>query len=375
MLRRSFAPLAAALLLLAAPVHAAFIILPIVSAPITSYAQGRPAAPALERDSPKRPAPTPDYVPYPPPPEVYVPPLEDYCKPYANDPEIGGCYFLCHRRSADLKSCEALEIDITVMLGRGPSQLDFTRRSDETPVEFFDRYNAAAVDAALRAGADPNSTQAKKVLLAAIANQSTETARRLIAAGTKVNPGDGGRALLALSASNNKQAMLDLIRSGADVNARVMEGTGNEIKATPLWNAFRYGVDLDIVQALIKAGVNVNESLSNSERTTALLEAVQVSKDRLALVKMLLAAGAKARAVTIPYDMDDHHENALIRTGCDSADAPDVIRALLEAGADPNFYYFDKINDKDVSVLKHFKNQFCPYKNQVISVLKQFGAK
>jgi ankyrin repeat protein len=365
--------------------YVAFFMLLLISFPLVASAQT--AGSALEKKYPtSTTSGNSDYRPDPVIVESYVPPSQDYCNIFKNTDT--GCHVECRTRS-ESKCIEEL-IVLNVLLNREDSQ-SFTvkRRDSESDQEFFERYNLESVDRMLKAGVDPNSSEAKAALLSAVANGNDEIVRRLINAGTKIDPVEGGKVLLALSWSSDEniiKRILELIRLGANVDAH----SGNTFGGYPEANILSRVIEaapnnsedsnkLKIVKALIDAKVNINQSFNSSDRIIIPLDEVLMLNEykfRLELVKMLLLAGADAKNIFHDrVDTDTDHENTLIATGCYSADAPEIIKLLIAAGANPNYQFYSHGREKYSNVLKYYKEQTCPYKEQVISILKQAGAK
>ena len=154
------------------------------------------------------------------------------------------------------------------------------------------RGDKAAVEALIRAKADPNALQADgatAIQWAAYRND-LELAQLLIAAGANVNaPNHDGATPLSLAAENGSAAMIEkLIEAGADPNQRLANGE------TPLMMAARNG-NVAAIKVLLdhKADVNIKETLRG---TTALMWAAEQGHSDA--VKALVARGADLGAAT-----------------------------------------------------------------------------
>ena len=353
-----------------------FLLLLISTLP--SYAQPRKVGSALPPDTPRTPSPSPSYdYSYPTRAESYTPTPQDMCGYFRGSQNLQGCYVEC--KSYSQGKCTLMFVNLSYLLPYEKMpvspQLTFERKSGESDLDFFQRYNSEIFDQLLKAGISVNSPQAQSALLSAVANGQSEIARKLINAGTKIDPDEGGRVLLA---AYDKTAILQLIKLGAYVNAKVR----NEVEGqrTPLSNAVSGDIDLEVIQSLLTAGANPNESLKDSYGSTSpfLMALEKNDSNRIALIKMFLAAGAKvndAKLTRNDYPYLTKVEFALMLAGCDNTDSPELIKILLEAGADPRRDFRDVFDKKYVSIINDFKDRTCPYKKQVIALLKQAKSK
>src|SRR5438552_3254783 len=144
--------------------------------------------------------------------------------------------------------------------------------------------NARILRLLLDAGAAPDTAmpEGETALMTAARGGNVEALRLLIDRGANVNSRDSSRgqsALMWAAARNNADAVRLLVESGAEVNARSnsvprigtrMSESGNTFSAppptgfTPLLFAVRAG-SIEAVRALLDAGANVNDTLSDGE--------------------------------------------------------------------------------------------------------------
>ena len=152
--------------------------------------------------------------------------------------------------------------------------------------------DAAAVRALLAEGVDVNMARADgaTAILWAAHRDDLDTVARLLDAGADVNTADDhGVTPLERAAENASAAMVGaLLAAGADANAAQTSGL------TPLMTAARTG-SVAVVQALLGHGAEVNAATAET-RSTALMWAV--AEPHPDVVRVLLDAGADPRAST-----------------------------------------------------------------------------
>ena len=212
---------------------------------------------------------------------------------------------------------------------------------------------AELADALLRAGADPNAARAggETVLMTAARTGSAALVRSLLAAGADVGGTThfrGQTPLMWAASEGHADVARALLDAGADVQARSVHG------ATALLLAARDG-DIETARVLLDAGADVNaaepylpldarvdvEESQTSGRTpllvaSASLVATSGWEYRLdvepstheALALFLLERGADP---DLPDSIGRTALHAAVETG-----KADLVRALLEHGADPN---------------------------------------
>jgi ankyrin repeat protein len=167
--------------------------------------------------------------------------------------------------------------------------------------------NAAIIDALVKAGADVNSAlpEGETVLMTTARTGHVEALRTLIAGGADVNARDTSRgqtALMWAAARDNANAVRELVAAGADMTVRTQNAatatgqrseSGNTFQAPPptgftaLLFAARAGA-VDAVTALLDAGADVNDTLSDGE--SALV--VATANAHWQLADLLLDRGA-----------------------------------------------------------------------------------
>ena len=174
----------------------------------------------------------------------------------------------------------------------------------------------------IRAGADIKPREKRNgftALMVAARGDKTESVTALIKAGSEINAKDrkrGATALhLALASRKNKSAQIaaELLVNGADPALGAKGGD------TPLMAAIRSG---KLAKVTLVLSENVDVAAKTDDGRTALTQAASLGHE--AIVRQLLKAGAKPGGGPV---------TAL--TEAIRAQATDVARILLDAGADP----------------------------------------
>jgi len=273
--------------------------------------------------------------------------------------------------------------------------------------------NAKMIDRLLKAGADPNTSmpEGETALMTAARVGKVDAVKTLLVHGANVNARDsfrGETALMWAAARNNADAIRMLVEFGGDVKLRTnnqprgterKSDSGNTFSAAPPtgFTAFLFAVragQLDAVKALLEAGANVNDTVSDGQSAlivaaananwevanylldkgadpnlsgagwNALHQAVRerrpnlgfgtpgpISKgnlDSIEVIKKMIAKGARLDARMTKNGMKDGQRNRLNRLGATAfflaAKNTDVevMKVLLAAGADPKIPVADK---------------------------------
>jgi ankyrin repeat protein len=205
----------------------------------------------------------------------------------------------------------------------GAALLDAARRGD-----------AAAAQAAIRDGADPNAREVDGTTALHWAAHRDQAAlvSALIRAGADVAATNRyGVAPIALAATNGHAAILEaLLAAGADANRALPNGE------TPIMTAARAG-NAAALQVLIRHGADVNAREAWKQQTALMWAAAANNAEA---VKTLIQAGADVHAHSrvspplSPYEPGDSGFSALLFAA--RAGHVDAARALLDAGADVN---------------------------------------
>jgi len=216
--------------------------------------------------------------------------------------------------------------------------------------------DAATLRLLLAAGADPNAAlpEGETVLLAAARTGAVEAIDVLVEAGATLDSREnwyGETPLIWAAAQNHAGAVRALLAHGADPDVRsapqVWERRRASQSVLPLgeWTPLHYAARenaLDAAKALVEGGANLG--LADPDGATALVIAIINAHDELAA--LLIEAGADPNiadqsGTAALYAAVDMHRLAIGHGRPNPRpvgllDAADIVRLLLEHGANPN---------------------------------------
>lgn len=202
------------------------------------------------------------------------------------------------------------------------------------------------------ASVDAPDGEGNTPLVTALAQRRHDIMRVLIEKGANVNcclphhqNPEGCTLLMFAAQRDDATAARMLIDAGAKVDGEPVESKSRRAKKGskaskpepraqlafgPLTQAITHG-SVEVARLLIESGAKVNSVFNGG--LTALM--VAITKSNLEFVEMLLAAGADARAAR-PDGMTVLHMAVLSTTESPDGPGKDITLALLRAGADPN---------------------------------------
>jgi ankyrin repeat protein len=252
--------------------------------------------------------------------------------------------------------------DIVQMLLRAKAPVNGANRYGVTPLTLAAiNGSAEVVDLLLKAGADANTTgpDGETVLMLAARTGRREAVQSLIARGANINVSEswqGETALMWAAAEDHPEVVALLVRSGADLNARSKIPEFPKVKVdaatmvftalpkggfTALLLASRQGA-MNGVKALAEAGADLDAA--DPDGTTALnLAIINAHYDVAALLIEKGAnpnAGDAAGMTPLYAAIDMRHQEPLVNRPLPRPSGrllpDDVVKLLLEHGADPN---------------------------------------
>lgn len=221
--------------------------------------------------------------------------------------------------------------------------------------------DAPLMDALLKAGATVSLAHpdGETAVMAASRTGRVEAVRLLIEAGANVNATtyQDETALMWAAAEGHADAIKALVAAGADANRRTRQTTISERKnsdhptggLTALMFAARNGHE-DAVRALVAGGADAK--LANGDGVSAM--AIAVVNDRFDLAKVLLDLGSDPSDGSLYFAVDMHDATTDMRARDGSrlradfqnrTSALELIRTLLDKGADPNKAFVGRLHN------------------------------
>jgi ankyrin repeat protein len=271
------------------------------------------------------------------------------------------------------------DLDMTRALLAAGAKASVANRYGVTPLLQASRTGAApVVQALIRAGADAKLTPsgAEPALMAAARSGSLDVVKQLLEVGAGVNAKDAYQeqtALMWAATEGHADVIKALLAAGADPNYKARVNSITERKNsdfptggfTALMYAAREGHDA-AVRALITGGAD--PKATNGDGATAM--AIAIVNDRFDLAKTMLDLGADANDGSLFFAVDMHDattdmrakDGSRLRADFDNKlSALDLVKALLDKGADPNKPFVGKLHhfalccDADINASPFFR--------------------
>jgi uncharacterized protein len=249
---------------------------------------------------------------------------------------------------------------VKLLIGAGASAKAANRYGATPLSEGVVLGNAAMIDALLNAGADPKSlttTGGETVLMTAARAGNIEAVKVLLSRGADVNAREnyrGQTALMWAAAERHPEVVKVLLEHGADWKIVSLDRDTRMPKlsaassVTPMarggLTAFLFAAregDIDSGEAILKAGGDINQV--DVDGTSGLV--VALMNQHYSFAKFLLDRGAnpnladvKGRAALYAaIDIRNEDYSAMpARKGDDPLPSLEIVKALLDRGADPN---------------------------------------
>ena len=254
------------------------------------------------------------------------------------------------------------DLDMTRALIAAGAKVGIANRYGVTPLLQSSRTGAAPViQALIRAGADakPRRSDTETPLMAAARTGSLDAVKLLLEVGADVNATDAYQkqtALMWAAAEGHADVVKALLAAGADPNRKahvsgITERKNSDFPTggfTALMFAAREGHEA-AVRALIAGGAD--PKLTNGDDATAM--SIAIVNDRFDLAKTMLDLGADANDGSLYFAVDMHdattdmraRDGSRLRADFDNTlTALDLVKLLLDKGADPNKAFVGKLH-------------------------------
>jgi len=271
------------------------------------------------------------------------------------------------------------DLDMTRALLTAGAKVNIANRYGLTPLLQASRSGAAPVmQALIRAGADAKLTShdTETPLMAAARTGSLDAVKLLLEVGADVNGTDAYQSQTALmwaATEGHAEVVKALLAAGADPNRKghvsaISERKNSDFPTggfTALMYAAREGHEA-AVRALMAGGAD--SKLTNADGATAM--AIAIVNDRLDLAKTMLDLGADANDGSLYFAVDMHdattdmraRDGSRLRADFDNTvTALDLVKLLLDKGADPNKAFVGKLHhfalccDADINASPFFR--------------------
>ena len=265
-------------------------------------------------------------------------------------------------------------IEIARVLVGAKARVDVPNDFGITPLLHASRTgDAAMVDLLLRAGANPSLAHPEGAtpLMAAANSGSVAAVRALLARGVDVNQTDkfqNATALMWAAAEGHVDVAGLLLEAGADANKQAAVTSLTQRKNadhptggfTALMWAARNGNDA-MVRRLIKGGANPN--LKNGDGASATMIAIWNDRFDMAATLVELGADANDGSLYVAVEMRDATTDQFAFDGSrrrpdneNKLTALDLIKVLLEKGADPNKRFAGQFHSTSMPNSDRFDN-------------------
>jgi len=254
------------------------------------------------------------------------------------------------------------DLDMARALIAAGAKVGIANRYGVTPLLQSSRTGAAPViQALIRAGADAKAAPVgtETSLMAAARTGSLDAVKLLLEVGADTNATDPYQkqtALMWAAAEGHAEVVKALLAAGADPNRQAHVSALTERKNsdfptggfTALMFAAREGHEA-AVRALIAGGAD--PKLTNGDNATAM--SIAIVNDRFDMAKTMLELGADANDGSLYFAVDMHdattdmraRDGSRLRADFDNTlTALDLVKLLLDKGADPNKAFVGKLH-------------------------------
>ena len=265
-------------------------------------------------------------------------------------------------------------IEIAAALVAARASVDAANDFGVTPLLHASRTgDAAMMDLLLRAGADPRRThpEGETPLMAAARAGTVAGVRLLLTRGADINAAEAVQKttpLMWAAAEGHVDVVSVLLEAGADPNRQAhvtsLTERHNADHPTGGFTALMYAArngDAEMVKRLIAGGASLN--LKNGDAASATM--IAIYNDRFDVAAKLIEAGADANdgSLYIAVEMRDATTDQFAFDGSrrrpdhpNTLTALDLVRMLLERGADPNKAFSGQLHSTSMPNTDRFDN-------------------